>query len=223
MNGVHGGATEESAGAGPATPGRNVAGAIIAGGLSSRFGSPKALATVGGLRVVDRVASSLRNALGNDIFAIVNDDDLAHEIGLPHHRDVIRDAGALGGVHAALVHARERGRTGIIAVGCDMPFIPPALLTRLLGHVTANDVVLPSSPGRRGVEPLCAFYGISCIDAIGKKLADGDARMIGFHELVRVHQLPLDEVEVFGDPAMIFMNLNTEADRAAAERLAAES
>src|SRR5690606_22361496 len=100
-----------------------VIGAVIAGGASSRFGSPKALATVGGTRVVDRVIRSLRTALGHrDVIAIVNDADLASRIGLPHRADVRAGAGALGGVHAALVWARERGSDGVLAAGCDMPF-----------------------------------------------------------------------------------------------------
>src|SRR5690606_10790074 len=201
----------------------HVAGAIIAGGRSSRFGSPKALATVGGLRVVDRVAGALAAAVGDDIFAIVNDAELASAIGLPHYPDIIEGAGALGGVHAALVHARERGFSGIIAAGCDMPFIAPALLATLLEHAPTHDVVLPCSPGRRGVEPLCAYYGDACIERVEERLAADDARMLGFHDLVRVHRLPLDVVTSFGDPEMLFMNLNTETDRALAERMAEAS
>ena len=200
-----------------------VAGAIIAGGRSSRFGSPKALATVSGVRVVDRVAGALRAVVGDHIFAIVNDAELAAAIALPHHPDTIEGAGALGGVHAALVHAREREFSGVIAVGCDMPFIEPALLATLLEHARAHDVVLPCSPGRRGVEPLCAYYGVACIEPVEERIAAGDARMIGFHHLVRVHRLPLDVVASFGDPEMLFMNLNTEADRALAERVAEAS
>jgi hypothetical protein len=45
--------------------------------------------------------------------------------------------------------------------------------------------------------------------------------MIGFHDAVRVVQLPLAEVSTFGDPARLFMNLNTPEDRDEAERLLA--
>jgi len=199
-----------------------VIGAVIAGGASSRFGSPKALATVGGTRVVDRVIRSLRTALGHrDVVAIVNDAGLASRIGLPHRADVRAGAGALGGVHAALVWARERGSDGVLAAGCDMPFLAPDLM-RTLAVTTGHDLVIPESESRRGVEPLCAFYSTTCIAPIERAIERGDARMIGFHADVDVHRLPLERVRAFGDPAVMFMNLNTESDRAAADALAAE-
>jgi molybdopterin-guanine dinucleotide biosynthesis protein A len=200
-----------------------VTGAIIAGGASSRFGSPKALAEVGGVRVVDRVAGALRTATGVDVIAIINDPDLSRRIGLPHRPDVLAGAGALAGVHAALAWGRECGGTGILAAGCDMPFLSSALLKGLLTHASEHDIVIPASDGPRGLEPLCAFYSVACIAPIEAAIARGDARMIGFHKDVRVHCLPLDEVRTYGDPAIMFMNLNTEADRTAAERIVRET
>ncbi|HEX2167118.1 MAG TPA: molybdenum cofactor guanylyltransferase [Longimicrobiales bacterium] len=201
--------------------GGQVTGAIIAGGASSRFGSPKALAEVGGVRIVDRVARALRDAV-DEIIAIINDEQLALEVGLPHRPDVLQGAGALAGVHAALVWAQERCSHGVVAAGCDMPFVSSALLIELLAHAPEHDIVLPASPGPRGVEPLCAFYSTSCIAPIEASIARGDARMIGFHSHVRVHTLPPDAVREFGDPAILFMNLNTEQDRVQAELLVRE-
>lgn len=196
-------------------------GAIIAGGASVRFGSPKALAEVGGVRVIDRVARALGAAHipDNHIVAIVNDAAIATSIVLPHRPDVIPGAGALGGVHAALLWARERDLPGILAVGCDMPFLSPALLAHLLAEtVGTEDVVIPESEGRRGMEPLCAAYRTTCVEPIERALASGDARMIGFHDSVSIRRVPLETVRAFGDPTRMFMNLNTEADRTAAER-----
>jgi molybdopterin-guanine dinucleotide biosynthesis protein A len=197
-----------------------VPGAIIAGGGSTRFGSPKALAVVGGRRVIDRVADALRAALGHDeIFSVINNPDLARQAGLPAIRDVRTGAGALAGVHAALLHARARGAAGIVAAGCDMPFLSPALIRELLRHAD-HDAVLPESEGRRGMEPLCAYYGTSCIDAIEAALDRGDARMIGFHDAIAVQRVPLATVRVHGDPAVLFLNLNTQDDLERAQLIA---
>ena len=198
-------------------------GAIIAGGASSRYGSPKALAQVAGVRVVDRVAAAART-LTDDVIAIVNDEALSEQIGLPHRADVLQHAGALAGVHAALVWARELHAHGILALACDMPFVNTLLLRALLARAAAEgaDVVVPESDGPRGVEPLCAWYRISCIPAIEQAVTRGDARMIGFFSSVHVHRLPLDTVRQCGDPALLFRNINTRADLAEAERLVAE-
>jgi molybdopterin-guanine dinucleotide biosynthesis protein A len=198
-----------------------VLGAIIAGGASSRFGSPKALARVGGVRVIDRVALALRTCVAADeLIAIVNNQELADSIGLPHRPDALAGMGALGGVHAALLWARELGYAGVLAGGCDMPFLSPALLQQVLARRSGNDVVIPASDGPRGVEPLSAFYSTRCISAIEDAIVRGNARMIGFHDRVTVDRIPIDVVRAIGDPAVMFMNLNTEADREAAERLA---
>jgi molybdopterin-guanine dinucleotide biosynthesis protein A len=205
-------------------PHPRVSGAIIAGGASTRFGSPKALAEVGGMRVVDRVARALEaSAAIEGIIAIVNDPELGKQIGLRHRPDTLPGAGALGGVHAALLWARELGCAGIAAAGCDMPFLSSALLSEVLTHAPSCDVVLPASDSPRGVEPLCAFYAAECIEPIEDAIARGDARMISFHGDVRVHRIPLDVVRTFGDPAVLFMNMNTPADRAAAARIVGES
>jgi molybdopterin-guanine dinucleotide biosynthesis protein A len=199
---------------------RAVLGVVIAGGISSRFGSPKALAQVGGQRVVDRVIAALRDALAHDdIVCSANDATIAAAIGLPSRADVIPGSGALGGVHTALLWARERDCRGILAAGCDMPFLEPGLLRALLARAPEADAVLPASEGPRGVEPLCAWYGTACLAAIEAAVRAGNSRMIGFHAAIRVVRLPLEEVRTFGDPARLFMNLNTPADRDAAERL----
>lgn len=195
----------------------NAVGAIIAGGASTRYGSPKALARVGGRRIVDRVADALRAACGA-VIAIVNDAALAQQIGLPHRGDVLRDIGALAGVHAALAWARELDADGIIAVGCDMPFVSAELLHALLQHGYSADVVVPESAGPRGVEPLCAYYALACLPAIEHAVARGDHRMIGFFADVRVLRVPLEEVRRWGDPALLFRNINSPADLADAER-----
>jgi molybdopterin-guanine dinucleotide biosynthesis protein A len=198
---------------------RDALGVITAGGASIRYGSPKALALVGGRRVVDRAADALRSALGSDdIVAIINDADLAQRVGLPHRGDVLRDIGPVAGVHAALLWARERRSSGVLIVGCDMPFLEPALLRELVSRGADADAVLPESEGRRGIEPLCAYYAVACIAPIEATIAAGDTRVVGFLERVRLDRVPLEVVRTFGDPARLFFNVNTQLDRVEAER-----
>jgi len=198
-----------------------ITGAVIAGGASSRYGSPKALAEIGGARVVDRVIGALRAAVGDDVCAIVNDDSLARAIGLPWRADTLHDAGALAGVHAALLWAREQECAGVLAVACDMPFINEALLREIVRSADGADVVVPESEGRRGIEPLCAYYAVRCIGPIEDAIARGDARMIGFHDDVDVVRIPLERVRQCGDVTVMFRNLNTPEDRDIADRLLA--
>ena len=46
--------------------------------------------------------------------------------------------------------------------------------------------------------------------------------MISFHPDVDLYRLPLEQVRTFGDPAVLFMNVNTPADLEAARRISVE-
>lgn len=205
--------------------------AIIAGGRSIRYGAPKALARVAGARLIDRVLGAARAVLP-DVVVIGNDKTLAEAVDCPWRPDLIPELGALGGIHAALRWAEEDGRPGILALACDMPFLSVALLRALLeaaiprggaGAAKPPDAVVPESGGRRGIEPLCAYYGVSCIPAIEAAIARGDHRMVGFHPQVALVRLPLAVVRGYGRPEILFLNVNTPADRAVAEQSAREN
>lgn len=217
-------------------------GAILAGGESRRYGAPKALAEVAGARIIDRVIDAL-GAVCEDLVLIANEPDLFADLDLATRPDERPGLGALGGIHTALRWAEEEGRPGVVAVACDMPFLSKPLLRRLrdlaFGAVAdravsasdrgrpeegtvspAPDLVVPESRGRRGVEPLCAAYGVGCLAAISAEFDRGESQVIGFYGDVLVHRLPLAEVEGLCDPAMAFLNVNTPDERDRAERLA---
>jgi molybdopterin-guanine dinucleotide biosynthesis protein A len=193
-------------------------GVVLAGGAATRYGGlPKGLERVGGRRIVDRVADALRDVT-DDLLLVANTPEAIDWLpGISVHRDLVPNAGGLGGIHAAL-HAASQP---VLIVAWDMPFVPAALLSRLRELGDGADVVVPESGSRRGVEPLCAFYAPSCLPAIERSLAEGDLRVIGFHEQVRVARLPAGEVSAFGDPELLFMNVNTPDDLARAEAHAA--
>lgn len=198
-------------------------GAIIAGGRSTRFGSPKPLALLRGERLADRVARVLEPCT-ESVVVIANDVELAAALGRPWRSDVLQGIGSLAGVHAALLWAMERDCAGVLAVAADMPLLSGTLLARLreLG-AEGWDAALPESEGPRGVEPLCAYYAIACIPAIEAAAARGDARMIGFLGDVRSCRIPLQEVRAYGDPGRLFMNINTPEEHARVEQWLAEA
>jgi molybdopterin-guanine dinucleotide biosynthesis protein A len=199
----------------------SVLGVVMAGGRNTRFGDLKAFAEVQGEPIIQRVIGALR-AAADEVVLSANDAAAYEKLGLPTCADLVPELGALGGIHAALHWACEREAAGILAVACDMPFPSPELLRELRARGPSYDAVLPESDGRRGVEPLFAYYSITCLPAIEAAIARGDVRMIGFHDDITLHRLPLEEVRRFGDPALLFMNVNSRAElesaRHAAER-----
>lgn len=196
-------------------------GTILAGGRNRRYGDHKALAPVGGEPIIERVRRAL-NAVADGPVLIANEPSVYRPLGLPMRPDARPGTGVLGGIHTALLWARETDHAGALVAACDMPFIPSTLLERLLADAAATgaDVVSPASRSRRGLEPLCAYYSTRCIAAIEAQFDREERRVVGFFPDVRIHRVPLDDVRALGDPAVIFMNVNTPAERDRAERLA---
>ena len=196
-------------------------GVILAGGAASRYGGlPKGLERVGGRRIIDRVVDALANVT-DELLLVANDPAAGDWLpGVPVQADIVPNAGGLGGIHAAL----HRAKSPVLIVAWDMPFVPASLLGRLREMGDSADVAVPESDSsRRGVEPLCAFYSSACLPFVEQSLAAGDLRVVGFHSSVRVARLPASEVSAFGDPELLFMNVNTPDDLAVAEAHAAST
>ena len=190
-------------------------GVILAGGQALRYGGlPKGLERVHGVRIIDRVAAALREAT-DDLLLIANDPEAEGWLsGVRTAADVIPRAGGLGGIHAALVHAAGPA----LVVAWDMPFVPGSLLSALKAAGADADAAVPESDSRRGLEPLCAYYSPACIASIERRLSEGDRRVIAFYDDIRLARLPAAEVARHGEPATIFMNINTPGDLTLAEQ-----
>jgi molybdopterin-guanine dinucleotide biosynthesis protein A len=195
----------------------------MAGGRNTRYGAIKALEPVGGVRIIDRVIHAL-SEVTPAIVLVANDAQAYASVDLPTRGDVRADAAALGGLLTALRWAQEQQRSGALAVACDMPFLSPRLLHALTERAAEHDadVVAPESGSRRGLEPLCAWYSTRCIPALEAAIDRGDLRLIAFHDDVRVRRIPLEEVRRYGEPEVLFLNVNTREEREHAERMLAE-
>lgn len=187
-------------------------GVILAGGAARRFGGkPKGLEAIDGVRIIDRVARALR-LVTEDLLLVANAADAAAWLpGVRTVADRRHGAGALAGIETALLETQ----TDILLVAWDMPFVSGAFLGELrrIGETDDVGAVLPeSNSSRRGVEPLCAWYGARCLDAVRAALDAGDHRVVGFHDAVRLHRVSVDRVAAFGDPMRLFGNVNTPDD-----------
>jgi len=192
-----------------------VRGAVLAGGAARRYGGrPKGLVELGGRRILDRIVDAVSAVTDGAPLLVANaPEGAAWRPDLRTVPDVRPACGSLGGIYTAVVS----GPGPVLCVAWDMPFVTLELLRALVEGAARYDAFLPESDGRRGVEPLCAVYGPRCGPAIERQLARGDFQAIGFHADVAVGTLPLDRVRTFGDPDVLFFNVNTPADLTRAE------
>lgn len=116
-----------------------ILGAILAGGLATRFGSDKALALLDGATLLDRALASL--APHCDALIVVGRDTAA----VPTVADCPAPGlGPLGGIAGALRHAAAHGYDTILTNACDTPELPVDLIAALLAHDAAFAAEAPT-------------------------------------------------------------------------------
>ena len=196
-----------------------VVGFAVAGGQSRRMGSDKALLPWSASDLLDHALVRLR-AVTPDVRILSGPELRYPDRGVPVLRDLVPDAGSLGGVLAGLEALAQRGAGGGagggaasdagLFLGIDLPFVTVSLLARLAALAEGFDAVVPVSPG--GPEPLAALYRPACLPPIRRRMAEGRFEMTAFWPEVRVRTVEGDELRALGDPMRLFRNLNTRAD-----------
>ena len=184
-------------------------GAVLAGGESTRFGSDKAAAHVGGEPMVRRVADALREVAADVV--IVSSRAVPGVSDLAVIPDRVEGRGPLGGLHAALCEAGERGLDGVLLVGCDLPLVSPELLALVAEAAREAPAAAPSRVG--GVEPVCAAYRLEVLPAVERRLDAADRSLHGLFSEVGGVVLELGD----GVATDALLNVNTRGDRDRAE------
>lgn len=116
-----------------------IAGAVLCGGRSSRFGSDKALAEADGVPVGVRVINAMRAGGVDPVVAVGG--TAGSELAIPTVDDLRPGEGPLGGLATALLYYK----TGWVLVApCDLVLLQPS-------HVSALIAGLPGDQERRAV------------------------------------------------------------------------
>lgn len=182
-------------------------GLVLAGGRSSRMGRDKATLVLGG-RTLARRAADLLGRVCREV--VVADRGRGVVPGVPS----VEDGPGAGPAAGLLGAARTAPGRPLLALACDLPRVPAPLLAELVeaARRTGADLVLPRSP--RGPEPLAAVYGPGALAALEERVATGAYDLFGLLERgdLVVATLEGEALERFGDPAVIFRNVNTPDD-----------
>jgi molybdenum cofactor guanylyltransferase len=183
-----------------------VSGVILAGGSSLRLGQAKALIDVGGETLIERVARRLALVVEH-IVLVTNDPERYAFLGLPVVSDVYPDVGTLGGLHAGL--AAIETAYGLV-VGCDMPFLNPALLHHMISLHTGCDVVMPRVGRYR--EPLHAIYARTLATQLARAIEAGQRRIMHARGDARVCYVERQEIVRYDPDLLSFFNVNEPRD-----------
>lgn len=196
-----------------------IAGAIIAGGPAKRLGGvAKPFLTVGGRAIAERQLGLLRSMALARVFVVANDAAPWTALGVGVVPDLVGGAGPLGGIHAALSAADDCD--AVICVAADLPFLAPALLAALRDHTPAAEVVAPKSS--RGIEPLCARYALSLLPDVDARVRRGELAVHALLEGRAADWIAGAALAALDPDGRSFFNVNTPADLARADAMAAE-
>jgi molybdopterin-guanine dinucleotide biosynthesis protein A len=194
-----------------------ITGVIQAGGKSTRMGGePKALMELGGRRIIERVVAAVAPAV-DDLLIVTNTPERYAFLGIAMVGDVYAEHGALGGIYSGLKSAPGEAA---FTVACDMPFVCTDVVRLVIERGADVDVVVPRVGGQ--LETLHALYRKTCLAPIEARLAARQLKIVGFFPDVRVCEVDEADIARYGDPARLFMNVNTPEELARARALAAE-
>jgi molybdenum cofactor guanylyltransferase len=114
--------------------------AVLAGGMSRRFGSDKCLATLPGddRTLLTRVVEACREVAGR-VVIIGGDRAGTTDLSDGVIQDSVMHGGPLVGLQAALLDCRVRF---LLLAACDQPLLTGALLRRLVDRRSESDVVM---------------------------------------------------------------------------------
>jgi molybdopterin-guanine dinucleotide biosynthesis protein A len=192
-----------------------VGGIVLCGGQSSRMGRPKAWLPFGGELMLPRVVRLLREVTPEVVVVAAPGQDVPPlPGGVAVVRDPERGRGPLQGLAAglaALPHCEAA-----YASSCDVPFLAPAFVRRMIELLGEHAAAVPDVGGYR--HPLAAVYRAGVLAVVERLLAEDRLRPAFLFEQVPTRFVSGAELESADPGLKTLRNLNAPAEYEAALR-----
>ena len=194
----------------------NVGGIILCGGRSRRMGRPKAWLPFAGEPMLARVVRLLGEVVHPLVAVAAPGQDLPP---LPPDVAVARDSeegrGPLQGLAAGLEALGGRANAAYLS-SCDVPFLRPAFVRRLIDLLGDHSVCVPQAGGY--FHPLAAVYRAGVADVVARLLAEDRLRPVFLFESVPTRVVQAAELADVDPGLESLRNLNTPEDHERALR-----
>lgn len=201
------------------------AGVVLAGGRSTRMGTPKATLEWHGSTLLYRAAAVLTRTVEGPVVVVAAPGQELPELpaGVAVVEDPVEGLGPMQGLAVGLAAVAEEAEAAFVC-STDLPFLHPAYVRRVLrGLAGTTDVALPVARGFR--QPLAAAYRTGLAGLVTDLLRQGNQRPGMIFKHCAVTQL--DDAALVTDPEVAkydpdlesVVNVNTPEDyRAARDR-----
>ncbi|MDO8643669.1 MAG: molybdenum cofactor guanylyltransferase [bacterium] len=185
---------------------KNVTGAILAGGKSTRFKRNKAFAIFNGVSFIDRTLVTMKTVF-EEVIIVTNTPEVYSGFGVPVLGDTIPYQGPIGGLMSALSYLSHRP---VFIAACDMPLLNPAVIRKIIKQGRNSLAAVPVHDGRK--EYLMAFYSQKILPLISLMIGEERLSMTGLVSRLE----PVAWVPVQGES---WFNVNTPEDLSSLEEL----
>ncbi|WP_339170176.1 molybdenum cofactor guanylyltransferase [Anoxybacillus sp. FSL W8-1294] len=180
-------------------------GAILAGGESRRFGSPKAFAKQNGVYFFQRAVEALRPSV--EELYIVSHPTLVARFQQEASEKVIvndekyRGQGPLAGIYTVM---KQTEADWVFVLPCDMPYITDRMIEKMVSCINDSfDIVVSAHFGR--VQPLVGAYHRRVVADMEQLVMAGNNRMFLLLEKRCVRYV--NETD-FSEEPRVFRNMN---------------
>jgi molybdopterin-guanine dinucleotide biosynthesis protein A len=179
---------------------------VLAGGRSSRMGSPKALLPFAGEPLILHIVRRLQPVF-SEIVVVAAPDQQLPPMPVTIVHDEVAYQGPVGGIYYGL---RAAAGEAAFVTSCDSAFASIPLISYLVAQRTGYDIVVPRWEGR--FQPMLAVYARTILPLLEKQLAAGDLRPVNLFDKVRTRIVNDDEIRYFDPEGSSFFNMNTPGD-----------
>ncbi|QQK78790.1 molybdenum cofactor guanylyltransferase [Salicibibacter cibi] len=184
----------------------NVAGLVLAGGRSSRYGKQKLFESFHGKPLYQQSLAAMQNAGIPSVYIITN-RELApvfenHPVIIEEHPH----GGPLRALHKAMEKLSEERFEWIQTLPGDVPFVDGDTVRNILQAAKQHpnsDIILPTTDAR--FQPLHAAYHMRCLPEL-RELVKKESSMKALYDNVKTHQL------MFPANHPAFININRPED-----------
>lgn len=191
-------------------------GIVLAGGRSSRFGSPKAEAVLEGTTLLEHVLATMRRLCSRVAIVLAPEQDVpvsARDTDITIARDTTTHDGPLAGLLAGL---GTIGEGWVFVASCDAPLIQAEVLRLLADRRTPGvQAVFAEVGGVR--QPLPCLVSVEALPALRTAFEAGERRIRRALEGAPFVTVPEAEVRHADPDLLSFRNVNTRDDLRALE------
>jgi len=195
---------------------RRIGGVLLCGGQSKRMATPKSWLPFAGEIMLARVVRLLRAEVEPIVVVAAPGQELP---ALPAEVCVVRDEekgrGPLQGLAAGLAALTGHAEAAF-ASSCDVPFLQPAFVRRMIELLGDHNICVPYVDGFH--HPLAAVYRVEVAQSVKRLLVEDRLRPVFLFDMEPTRVVTADELRDVDPDFKTLRNLNTPEDYEAALR-----